>query len=128
MINSSIKIISLNANRSPAPTENALEIAVEHQTDIILIQEPWFHEKELEDWSKEASTAHPGFTQILPNTVKDQRPRTIAYISRNFAPSVSLASSSPPDGDMQILEVNDSGGLIHIINIYNQIGQGTDIR
>lgn len=101
MINKSLKIISINANKSSPPTENALQIAIERGTDILLIQEPWFYCKDSEDWSKEQSTAHPGFTQILPNINQNRRPRTIAYVSKDFTPSTYLAPSSPIDGESE---------------------------
>lgn len=120
MIDTSIKIISINVNHSIPPTENALQIALERGTDIVLIQEPWFHSKHSEDWSKEQSIAHAEFTQILPRISQNQKPRTLAYISKNFTPSTYLAPSSPEDGDLQVIEISHDERTLQIINLYNQ--------
>lgn len=120
MIDESIKIISLNANRSSPPTENALNIALERGTDIVLIQEPWFFKNTSENWALEQSTAHSAFTQILPHTPNNRKPRTLAYVSRNFTPSVHLSPSSPRDSDILVLEVSHNNKTLQIINIYNQ--------
>ena len=42
MIDTAVKIISINCNTNNKPTENALQIAVKCKANIILIQEPWF--------------------------------------------------------------------------------------
>ena len=39
MINSSIKILQVNVNRSSAATESALQLAVELKIDLLVIQE-----------------------------------------------------------------------------------------
>lgn len=119
MIDTPLQILSLNANKQQAATENALLIATERKADIILIQEPWFH-SEGEGWEHQTSTSHANYTQILPKVVPHQRPRTIAYISKTFSPSVYLAETSPVDGDIQILEIAERDNKIQIVNIYNQ--------
>lgn len=120
MIERSLKIISINANRASPPTENTLQIAVERGTDIILVQEPWFHCQRSDDWSKEQSTAHSEFTQILPNITDNRRPRTLAYISKAFTPSTYLSPTSPADGDIQVIEITYGVKCLQIINLYNQ--------
>lgn len=126
MIDDAIKIISINVNKSSPPTENALNIAIERNTDIILVQEPWFYSKSPADWRDQQSTKHPSFTQIFPNAIGSERPRTMAYISKRFTPYVNLSENSPLDGDLQILEVSIKGQPLAIINIYNNKGQGAD--
>ena len=41
MLSSSIKILQVNLNRSAPTTESALETAIDHKADLIVIQEPW---------------------------------------------------------------------------------------
>lgn len=124
MIRSSIKIISINTNHSSPPTENALDIAVETGADLILIQEPWFYgDRTRDNWTGARSTAHAGFTQILPNYHPLFRPRTLAYVSKAFSPSVSLAINSPIDTDIQIIDITEGDNTLQVINIYNQEDQ-----
>jgi hypothetical protein len=124
MIKSSIKIISINTNHSSPPTENALDIAVETGADLILIQEPWFYgDRTRDNWTGATSTAHNGFTQILPNYNPAFRPRTLAYVSKAFSPSVSLGINSPIDTDIQIIDITEGDNTLQIINIYNQEDQ-----
>lgn len=130
MIDTPIRILSLNADKSSGPTENALQQAVERNADILVIQEPWFHSRESEDWTKEISTAHSSFIQILPHNPQNIRPRTLTYVRRHFTPSVALAEDSPQDTDIQSLIVTENDKTIQIINIYNQKGRenNTQIR
>src|SRR5271168_1271017 len=120
MIDSPIKIISINVNRTISATENDLQIAVESEVDLILIQEPWFFgDRNREEWASAKSTSHGGYTQILPNFNPAIRPRTLTYVSRTFKPSVSLALDSPMDTDIQVLDISEGRNSMQIINIYN---------
>jgi hypothetical protein len=115
-LSSSIKVLQVNLNRSAQATESALQLAIEAGTDILLVQEPWL----VPDNSR--SVIHPGFTQIRPNT--HLRPRTLAYIARRFQPSSCLASSSPNDPDLLVLDISEANATIQLLNIYNELGLG----
>ena len=101
MIDTAVKIISINCNTNNKPTENALQIAVECKADIILIQEPWFGgERVRNEWTSLSSTSHLGYTQILLNYDTNHRLRTLTYVSKTFSPSVNLVTDSPNDTDI----------------------------
>ena len=103
MLYASTKVLQVNLNRNSAATESALQIAVELEIDLILIQEPWI----IRESDRFRSVLHSGFTQILPFSASpDIRPRTLAYISKAYTPSVSLASDSLLDSGFLVLDIS----------------------
>lgn len=125
MIDSPFNIISFNANTTSEAMENALEIAVQVEADLVLFQEPWFYNAwNRQDYAAATSTAHSNFTQILLNHLPNKKPRTIAYISKTFKPLVSLSRELPIDTDIQFIDISEGEETMQIINIYNQKDQG----
>ena len=123
MISSSIKLIQINLNRSQAATESALQLAIELKVDLIIVQEPWIYTPSpIDDYSNSRSVLHPSFTQILPRNNK-LRPRTLAYISKEFKPLVCLAASSPLDPDLLVIDIIEGSYKIQLLNIYNEADQ-----
>lgn len=121
MLESPIKLISFNANKTNINIESALQSAIELRVDIVLIQEPWFYGPlEREEWIQLKSTSHKDFTQILPNYPLHLRPRTLTYVSKFFTPAVSLARDSPIDPDIQIIDITEGEASLQVINLYNQ--------
>jgi ribonuclease HI len=124
MISSSIKVLQVNLNRSPPATESALQIAVELKIDLIIVQEPWLTRRppNTTDYSNTRSVLHPSFTQILPADLT-YRPRTLVYIARSFKPLVTIASSSPRDSDLLVVDIIEGQSKIQLLNIYNEKDQ-----
>jgi hypothetical protein len=116
-----IRILQINLNRSAPATESTFETALELNIDIIAVQEPWVFPAANNDYTNTRSIIHQGFTQVLPNHGL-LRPRTLCYISKNLAPgiSTSLASTSPRDPDCLIIDIQNRGTKIQLINIYNE--------
>ena len=96
MISSNIKVLQVNLNRSAPATELALQLAIELNIDLVIIQEPWISPRppSTNNYLNSRSILHPSFAQILPKDL-NYRPRTLAYIAKDFKPLVTLASSSP---------------------------------
>ena len=122
MISSNFKLIQINLNRSQAATESVLQLAIELKVDLIIVQEPWIYSPNPIDYSNSRSVLHQGFTQILPRN-NNLRPRTLAYISREFKPLVCLAASSPLDPDFLIIDIIEGNHKIQLLNIYNESDQ-----
>ena len=122
MIGSNIKVLQINLNRSQSATESALQVAIELKVDLIIVQEPWIYTPDSTDYNSCRSVLHQGFTQILPRNNK-LRPRTLAYISREFKPLVCLAASSPLDPDMLVIDIIEGNHKIQLLNIYNEADQ-----
>jgi hypothetical protein len=120
MISSNTRILQVNLNRSSAATESVLQLAIELKIDLILVQEPWII-SENPDYSNSRSISHSSFSQILPTTI-GFRPRTFAYISKTYIPSVTLASSSI-DPDLLVLLVAEESNTLELVNIYNETSQ-----
>jgi hypothetical protein len=127
MLGHPLKIISINANTSSSVTEDFLQHAVENKTDLILVQEPWYYGRGIDpprtEWGNFVSTTHSSFTQIPPNHSSNYRPRTLAYVSKTCKLNINLATGSPTDTDIQILDVTDGNNTLQIINLYNQRDQ-----
>jgi ribonuclease HI len=125
MISSNIRILQVNLNKYGPATENALQIAIELKVDLIVVQEPWLTKvSEPPDYSNARSTLHQGFTQILPHLPNPQlRPRTLVYVSRSFSPLVSIATSSPLDPDLLIIDITEGNTKVQLVNIYNETDQ-----
>ena len=64
MIDTTIRIVQANLNRSIEATETALEIAVKENVDILAIQEPWMLHKEGKGYIR--SIAHSAYQILLP--------------------------------------------------------------
>ena len=127
MLGHPLKIISINANTSSSVTEDFLQHAVENETDLILVQEPWYYGRGIDpprtEWGNFVSTTHSSFMQIPPNHSSNYRPRTLAYVSKTCKLNINLATESPIDTDIQILDVTDGNNTLQIINLYNQRDQ-----
>jgi hypothetical protein len=123
MISSSIRVLQINLNRSQPATESALQLALESKADLILVQEPWLARKQQEDsYDQVQSTQHPLFTQIFTRN-RVIRPRTLAYISKSSQFQATLATCSPNDTDIQVLDIVQGTKRIQILNIYNEADQ-----
>jgi hypothetical protein len=120
MISSNTRILQVNLNRSSATTKSVLQLAIELKINLILVQEPWII-SENPDYSNSRSISHSSFSQILPTTI-GFRPRTLAYISKIYIPSVTLASSSI-DPDLLVLLVAEESNTLELVNIYNKTSQ-----
>jgi hypothetical protein len=120
MISTNIRILQVNLNRSSAATELVLQLAIELKIDLILVQEPWII-SENPDYSNSRSISHISFNQILPITL-GFRSRTLAYISRTYTPSVTLAPSSI-DSDLLVLLIAEGSNTLELVNIYNETSQ-----
>jgi hypothetical protein len=120
-MNKPIRVLQVNLNRSAPATESTFEIAIELNIDIIAVQEPWVFPPINNDYTKTRSVIHQSFTQILP-IHGPLRPRTLYYISKNLGPetSTALASNSPQDPDCLIIDIQNRGTKIQLINIYNE--------
>ena len=116
MLSSSIKILQVNLNRSAPATESALETAIDHEADLIVIQEPWVTD------DNTRSIAHQSFTQILPPD-NNLRPRTLVYVSKAFRPLASLVISSPKDPDLLAIDIIEGNAKIQLLNVYNEADQ-----
>lgn len=129
-ITSDIKILQINMNKSQPATENTLQVATEPGVDLIFIQEPWLIPKNQagNNYSGLRSVNYPNFIQILPNYDPMYRPRTLIYASNQIKAQAKLASHSPQEADLQILEISSGKEVINIINIYNQVYQASKIR
>ena len=124
MISSSIRVLQVNLNRSSPATESALQIAMELKVDLIIVQEPWvpLQPPNATDYSNTRSVLHPSFSQILPADLT-YRPRTLVYIARSFKPLVTIASSSPQDSDLLVIDIIEGQSKIQLLNIYNEEDQ-----
>jgi hypothetical protein len=125
MINSRIRVLQVNLNRSAPATESALQLAIELKIDLVIVQEPWTIPKprDVTDYLTTRSVNHPSFTQILPASLV-HRPRTLVYIARGFKPTVNIASDSPLDPDIIAIDITEGNSKIHLLNIYNEADQG----
>ena len=94
-----------------------MQVAVELKADLVIVQEPWVLPRG-QDQTSVRSVSHPGFTQILP--LGQFRPRTLVYVSRSFKPVVSLATSTPDDSDLLVIDITEGSTKIQLLNIYNE--------
>ena len=122
MISTTLKILQVNVNRSAPATESALQLAIEAKVDLIAVQEPWFFNTPPPNTELAVSTQHPAFIQILPRCTA-LRARTLVYVLRGIRPLVSLASNSPDDPDIQIIDIVEGQSKVQLINIYNEADQ-----
>ena len=120
-----MRVLQINLNKNQIATENALQLAVELNINIIAVQEPWLIPRQplTLDYTNTRSIQHNGFIQIFPKFPAQHRPRTMVYASRRLQDRIKLANHSPQDPDIQILELKDGSSQIEIINIYNQDDQ-----
>ena len=128
MISTSLRILQINLNRSLPATESALQTAIELKIDIVLVQEPWIIASTspstgAKDFTTSRSVNHQSFVQILPNH-GESRPRTLVYFLRsNTLVLASLASSSPEDPDVLVLDLIEGQHKVQLVNIYNEDNQ-----
>lgn len=106
MISSSLKILQVNLNRSATATESALQLATELKIDLLVVQEPWITPKNQghTDYLNARSILHSSFTQILPADLC-YRPRTLVYVATRCKPIITIASSSPKDPDLIVIDI-----------------------
>ncbi|PQE20161.1 reverse transcriptase protein [Rutstroemia sp. NJR-2017a BBW] len=109
MINTNTRILQVNLNQNLTITESALQLATELKIDLILVQEPWIINKNL-DYSNSRSISYTSFNQILLVTL-GFRSRILAYISKTYIPSVTLASSNI-DLDLLVLLVAEESNTL----------------
>ena len=107
----------MNLNQNNTATESALQAAIELKVDLVLVQEPWV--LQLDDYTGTRSISHTSFVQILSKHYK-LRPRTLAYVSKSFKPLVSLATNSPKDSNLLVLDIIEGNSKIQLYNIYNE--------
>jgi hypothetical protein len=124
MISTSLRILQINLNRSLPATESALQTAIELKIDILLVQEPWITTSTTSTGTKDFTTArsvnHQSFVQILPKHL-DLRPRTLVYVLRsNTSILASLATTSPEDPDVLVVDILEGQNKVQLVNIYNQ--------
>ena len=114
----------MNLNHSSPATESALQVAIELKIDLIIVQEPWvpIRPSDATDYSNTRSVLHPSFSQILPADLT-YRPRTLVYVARSFKPLVTIASSSPQDSDLLVIDIIEGQSKIQLLNIYNEEDQ-----
>jgi Endonuclease-reverse transcriptase len=128
-MNSSTKVLQVNLNRSSIATESALQVAIELKVDILVVQEPWLAPNTSQaDYTTTRSVLHSAFYQILPADLS-LRPRTLIYVAKNYTPIVNIASISPKDPDLLIIDIKEGNTCIQLLNIYNKASQlGTSPR
>ena len=130
MISSDLRILQINLNRSIPATETTLQLAIELKIDLVLVQEPWIITSDgnsttdpNRDYTSARSVNHQGFVQILPNHGK-LRPRTLVYYLRsNTSVLASLATSSPQDPDVLVLDLLEGPNKVQLVNLYNHYDQ-----
>ena len=96
----------MNLNCSAPATESALQVAIKLKIDLVIVQEPWLTQRlsDTIDYSNTRLVLHSSFSQILPANLT-YRPRTLVYIAKSFKPLVTIASSSPRDSDLLIVDI-----------------------
>jgi len=102
----------------------ALQVATKLKINLVIVQEPWLTQRlpNTMDYLNTRSVLHPSFSQILPADLT-YRPRTLVYIAKSFKPLVTIASSSPQDSDLLIVDVIEGQSKIQLLNIYNEKDQ-----
>jgi hypothetical protein len=70
MINSSIKVLQVNLNRSQLATENTLQTTIELGVDLVVVQEPWLAPSTSQDYSQAYSIGHSSFSQLLSKDLR----------------------------------------------------------
>jgi hypothetical protein len=120
MIESNLKVLQINANRSSPATEGALEYARDLGIDLIAVQEPWIVTSDSgDDYRRARSITHPSYNQIVPNpTSPSTRPRTLLYYRRDLG--LELVQSDLGDSDLQSVDIIDRGSRLTLLNIYNE--------
>jgi len=124
MINSSLRVLQVNLNQNAPTTELALQVAIELKINLIMVQEPWVIPRPPDaiDYSNTRLVLYSSFSQILPADLT-HRPRTLVYVARSFKPLVTIASSSPRDPDLLIIDIIEGPSKIQLLNIYNEKDQ-----
>lgn len=121
-----LKILQINANKSPTVTESALQFAIENNIHIIAIQEPWLTGGRylIGDWENTRSINHTSFTQQLPSSSNiTHRPRTLFYIARDPNLQASPLTDSSGQADFLGLHVKYFNQDFHLLNLYNEDNQ-----
>lgn len=121
-----IKMLQCNLNRSIQATENALQLGVELNIDIIAVQEPWLPSRQGEsNYEDVQSIRHMSYSQIFPcSSDYNLRPRTMFYISRGMEKSTKKDEEHSKDPDLLTVIISGLGYNLSIVNIYNQKNQG----
>jgi len=117
MLDTTIRIVQANLNRSIEATETALDIAVKENVDVLAIQEPWMLYEEGKGYTR--SIAHSAYQALLPTCTRDVRPRTLLYTRRTLP--IQLTQLSLGDPDIQVVDLQaGSGEKLRLINVYNE--------
>jgi hypothetical protein len=115
MISSTTRVIQVNLNRSAIATESVLQVAIELKVDIVVVQEPCLIPKSQDNYTTTRSVLHSAFHQILPADLS-LRPRTLVYVAKNYTPIVNIASISPKDSDLLIIDIIEGNTRIQLLN------------
>lgn len=117
MLDTPLRVLQGNLNRSIQATESFLELAIREKADILVVQEPWMLYKEEEGYTR--SVAHPSFTMLKPKHSTHTRPRTLVYTRRTL--TLQVTPTAIDDSDIQSLTIQDSKGVkLQIVNVYNE--------
>ena len=117
MLDTTLRILQANLNRSIEATETALDLAVRENVDILAIQEPWMLHEEDKGYTR--SIAHSAFQALLPQCPRDVRPRTLLYTRRTLP--VQLTQLHLNDPDIQVVDIQSSSGKkLRLVNVYNE--------
>lgn len=117
-----LKILQCNLNRSIQATENALQLAVELNIDILAVQEPWLPKVRGNTTYKDIqSISQNSFIPIFP-TIEVDYPisRAMYYVSRCKESMVSQWKNCPKDSDILGVNLKHHGQISTLFNIYNQ--------
>jgi hypothetical protein len=118
MLNTTLRIIQANVNKSAQATESLLEYAIQSESDIILIQEPWIFKDKTTQFKDCRSINHSSFRALIPLHDKQTRPRTLVYTSRLLQIQGNPLFSEP---DCQSFEVRDTEeASLQVVNPYNE--------
>jgi ribonuclease HI/exonuclease III len=117
-----VKFIQVNLNKQAAAHDTALQIALETQTDILLLQEPYCPRNYQTD--RYIGLQHSAYYLLTPQPTSSyanirEKPRVLAYIRKaarlEFSPRYDLAN----DPDLQIIEVIGEEPFL-VVNVYNE--------
>ncbi|KAK7912203.1 hypothetical protein PG985_014684 [Apiospora marii] len=106
--------------------QSLFQIALEHQSHILCLQEPYlFQDKGPQGSGLYSCISHPSFRPLVPQESTDlssiqTRPRVVTYIRKSFPFEVNPRFDLVSDPYMQVLEVITPIENFYIVNIYNQ--------
>ena len=124
-----ISLVQHNLNRGRHSLQSLFQIALEHQSHILCLQEPYlFQDKGPQGRGLYSCISHPSFRPLVPQESTDlssiqTRPRVMTYIRKSFPFEVNPRFDLVSDPYMQVLEVITPIENFYIVNIYNQIDE-----